>query len=213
MIESATGIILRTRRFTETSLIVHWLTAKLGRLSTVAKGACRPKSPLRGRLDLFYEAEFSFVRSRRSDLHTLREVSLRETHAALREDLAQLRPAAYAVALIEQATEQDSPIPSIYELLTGFLRSLPAAPPRPQQVLAFEFKLLAELGLQPDIGRSRLTLGAKRIVTALATDDWPSVRRLGLSRPQVSELSQFLDGFLLFHLGKIPANRRQALGA
>ena len=37
--ESATGIILRTRPFTETSLIVNWLTAEQGRISTVAKGA------------------------------------------------------------------------------------------------------------------------------------------------------------------------------
>ena len=83
MIETATGLVLRTRPLTETSLIVHWLTPGLGRLATVAKGARRPKSPFRGKLDLFYLADFSFSRSRRSELHTLREVSLRETHSAL----------------------------------------------------------------------------------------------------------------------------------
>ena len=80
MIETATGVVLRTRLLTETSLIVHWLTPGAGRLATVAKGALRPKSPFRGKLDLFYHADFTFSRSRRSDLHTLREVSLRETH-------------------------------------------------------------------------------------------------------------------------------------
>ena len=45
MIESATGMILRTRPLTETSLIVHWLTPDFGRIATVAKGARRPKSP------------------------------------------------------------------------------------------------------------------------------------------------------------------------
>ena len=44
MTENATGIILRTRPLTETSLIVHWLTPELGRLATVAKGARRHKS-------------------------------------------------------------------------------------------------------------------------------------------------------------------------
>ena len=67
MDERATGIILRTRLLTDTSLIVHWLTPDLGRLATVAKGARRPKSPFRGKLDLFYEADFSFARSRRSE--------------------------------------------------------------------------------------------------------------------------------------------------
>src|SRR5215467_6483579 len=115
MTESASGLILRTRRLTETSLIVHWLTPALGRLATVAKGALRPKSPFRGKLDLFYLAEFSFVRSRRSELHTLREASLRATNSALRQDLAYLRQASYCAALVEQTTEMDTPLPGVYE--------------------------------------------------------------------------------------------------
>src|SRR5258706_14789866 len=105
MIESATGLVLRIRPLTETSLIVHWLTPTLGRLATVAKGARRPKSPFRGRLDLFYLADFSFSRSRSSELHNLREVAIREAHSFLRQDIAYLRQAAYCVNLIEQATE------------------------------------------------------------------------------------------------------------
>ena len=53
MIESATGLILRIRPLTETSLIVHWLTPEFGRVATVAKGARRPKSPFAGKLDIF----------------------------------------------------------------------------------------------------------------------------------------------------------------
>src|SRR5216683_912002 len=105
MDERTTGLILRTRPLTETSLIIHWLTPDFGRLATVAKGARRPKSPFAGKLDLFYLADFSFQRSRRSELHNLREVSLRELHAALRQDLGRLQQACYATALVEQSTE------------------------------------------------------------------------------------------------------------
>src|SRR2546426_12095054 len=94
--ERSSGIIVRTRLLTETSLIVHWVTPEFGRIATVAKGARRPKSPFRGKLDLFYEADFSFLRSRRSDLHTLKEAVLRQTHPSLRRDLARLQQAAYA---------------------------------------------------------------------------------------------------------------------
>src|SRR5580698_1765592 len=114
MTESTHGIILRTRPLTETSLIVHWLTPDLGRIATVAKGARRPKSPFAGKLDLFYAADFSFSRSRQSDLHNLREASLRETHAALREDILKLQQAGYAAAFIEQATEMEAPLPEIF---------------------------------------------------------------------------------------------------
>src|ERR1043165_6762795 len=103
MDERTSGLVLRTRPFTETSLIVNWLTPDLGRLSTVAKGARRPKSPFRGKLDLFYLADFTFQRSRRSELHTLCEVSVLELHEPLRRELAHLQQAAYGAALVEQS--------------------------------------------------------------------------------------------------------------
>lgn len=210
MTDRDTGIVLRTRRFTETSLIVHWLTPGFGRLNTVAKGALRPGSPFRGRLDLFYEADFSFVRSRRSELHTLREAILRETHPALRQDLEYLRQASYAAALIEQTTEQETPLPAIFELARQFLKALTLAPPRPQTVFAFELKLLIELGLQPDWETSRLTPGARQLARAFAESDWPAVARLRPSTAQTAEMRQFLHGFLVFHLGKIPKGRDAA---
>ncbi|MCC6823333.1 MAG: DNA repair protein RecO, partial [Verrucomicrobia subdivision 3 bacterium] len=112
MTEAATGLILRTRALTETSLIVNWLTPNLGRISTVAKGARRPKSAFAGKLDLFYAADFTFQRSRRSDLHTLREIKLRETHPALRHEIGYLQQAAYCSKLVEQTTETETPLPA-----------------------------------------------------------------------------------------------------
>src|SRR5688572_33287793 len=101
MDERTTGVVLRTRPLTESSLIVHWLTPELGRVGTIAKGARRPKSPFAGKMDLFYTAEFMFARSRRSDLHILREVSLQATRDVLRRDLSYLHQAAYCSRLIE----------------------------------------------------------------------------------------------------------------
>ena len=207
MVERTQGLILRTRPLAETSLIVQWLTPGAGRIATVAKGARRPNSPFRGKLDLFYLADFSFSRSRRSDLHTLREVLLRETHAALREQLAYLRQACYCAALIEQTTETETPLPMSFRLMTDLLNHLPKQPPQPQTIFTFELKLLNELGLKPDLAKSKLTPGAKGIASALSATDWPAVSRLKLSEAQVTELRQFLHGFLIFHLGRIPNGR------
>jgi len=211
MIESATGLILRTRPLTETSLIVHWLTPHFGRMATVARGARRAKSPFLGRLDLFYLADFSFSRSRQSGLHALREVSLRDPQSALRQDIHRLRQAAYAAAFIEQATETETPLPGVFELVTGFLDYLCHHPPGPQMVFAFELKLLHELGLQPDLYKLKLTPGAKQIIRSLAQGDWPAVLRLRLTPTQTEELTQFLHGFLIFHLGRLPRGRAGAL--
>jgi DNA repair protein RecO (recombination protein O) len=211
MDEKSTGLILRTRPLTETSLIVHWLTPEAGRIATVAKGARRPKSPFRGKLDLFHLADFSYVRSRRSELHVLREVSLRGTHRALREDLHLLRQAAYCALLLEQATETDTPLPGIFRLMTDLLASMPRLPAGPLPVLAFESKLLAETGLQPDPAQSRLSHGARQGLQKLASAEWDLLARLKLSPDQIAELSQFLHGFLLWHHGRLPAGRAAAL--
>lgn len=209
MIESATGLVLRIRSLTETSLIVHWLTPGLGRLATVAKGARRPKSPFRGKLDLFYLADFSFLRSRRSELHTLREAVVRESHAFLRRDLVSLEQASYAAALTEQTTETETPLPGIFSLVTSFLTHLGEQPAQAQSVLGFELKLLEELGMQPDLERTRLNPGTRQVATALREGGWPPAARL--SEPQLTELSEFLHGFLIYHLGKIPKGRASAL--
>ena len=211
MIETATGLVLRTRPLTETSLIVQWLTPILGRIATVAKGARRAKSPFRGKLDLFYLADFSFNRSRRSELHTLCEVGLRETHAALRQELGYLQQASYCAALIEQVTETETPLPAVFELMIGFLEHLPGRLPEPQTIFAFELKLLNELGLKPDLVKSRLTEGSKQLVKVLAETDWQAIMRLRPSDAQVTELRQFLHGFLIYHLGRIPSGRSAAL--
>jgi DNA repair protein RecO (recombination protein O) len=209
--QRASGIILRTRLLTETSLIVHWLTPDLGRIATVAKGARRPKSTFRGKLDLFYHADFSFSRSAKSELHNLREVMLRETHSALREDYLRLQQASYAVALIELTTETETPVPQIYELMLFFLRELTLAPTDTGHVFAFELKLLEELGFAPDLNDSRLSAGTKQIAVKLAADDWEQLRRLRPSPQQSEELRQFLHGFLIYHLGKLPRGRAEAL--
>ncbi len=209
--QRATGIILRTRPLTETSLIVNWLTADHGRISTVAKGARRPKSPFAGKLDLFYEADFNFQRSRRSELHTLREVVVRQTHPALREDIGRLQQACHASALIEQTTETESPLPEIHALLAGFLNHLPQQTPRPRNIFAFELKLLHALGLEPDMAETKLPADTQQLVVGLLETPWEELDTLRATAAQARAVQQFLHGFLIFHLGKIPNGRSSAI--
>ncbi|MDB6068263.1 MAG: recO [Pedosphaera sp.] len=211
MTETTTGLILRTRPLTDTSLIIHWLTPDFGRLATVAKGARRPKSPFAGKLDLFYLAEFSFQRSRRSELHQLREVSLRETHAPIRLKMEYLQQASYCAALVEQTTEMETPLPEIFSLLTAFLKHISKQPPQPQTLFAFEIKLLSELGLQPDLEKDKLSPDLKQILRILLVSEWPALSRLKLSPSQVTSLRQYLHGFLVYHLGKIPITRSRLI--
>jgi DNA repair protein RecO (recombination protein O) len=177
----------------------------------VAKGARRPKSPFRGQIDLFHLAELSFARSGRSELHTLREVRLLESHAALRPELAYLQQASYCAALIEQTTETESPLPVLYAQFTGLLGEMPRHRARPGTIFAFEMKLLDDLGLKPDLARTALSAGVRQLLEKFAAEDWPALFRLRLSAAQEAEVQNFLHGFLIYHLGKLPRGRSAAL--
>src|SRR5882757_5258033 len=103
-VNSTRGILLRKRRLSDTSLIVSWCTDSMGVIQTVARGARRPKSPFAGRLDLFFEAELSIAISRKSKLHTLREVAIVNPFAGIRTNHLRTRTASYFVELIEICT-------------------------------------------------------------------------------------------------------------
>ncbi|HAV61840.1 MAG TPA: DNA repair protein RecO [Verrucomicrobiales bacterium] len=211
MEERAKGLILRTRPLTETSLIVHWLTADAGRIATVAKGARRPKSAFRGKLDLFFMADFTFARSRRSELHTLREVRLTETHAPLRRDLDLLQQAAYAAGFVERATERETPVPEVFDLMRGFLGALADHPWRMDSVLWFELKLLAALGMQPDVDEARVSQRTRSLMREVLVGDWNAAFQTAPDPGQVKEFVHFLHGFLIYHFDRLPAGRSAAL--
>jgi DNA repair protein RecO (recombination protein O) len=201
---------LRIRPLTDTSLIVHWLTRDLGRLATVAKGARRLKSPLAGKLDLFFLVDFSFVRSRRSELHILREAVLQQTYPALRREWRYLQQASYCAALIEHYTETQTPVPGLFDLLYGLLDYLPHQPPQTLTVLAIELKFLADAGLQPDLDRAPLSPGSRQLFNRMISADWPVIGRLRPTALQLNEMANFLEAFLRNQLGGVLRTRPEA---
>lgn len=192
---------------------MHWLTAEPGRIATVAKGARQPKSPFAGKLDLAYECDLSFQRARRGDLHLLREVTLTNPRPQLRTDYNYLTQIAYAVALAEQMTETDTPLPEVYELFAAFLGHLPRQAAQPRNVYAFELKLLASQGLEPDLSENPLSAGAAHLVQDLLALDWPDIARLRATAADVRGVRHFLHRHLVAHTGKLLDGRAAALGS
>ena len=145
--ESTAAILLRRTKFSDTSLIVAWLTRDHGKIKTMARGALRPKSAFAGMIDLFFETEIAFVRSSRSELHTLREVVLQNPFEGLRKDYTRVELAAYFVELLELMTELDHPVPELFDLLHRALGYLENATPDRRALLHFENELARLLGI------------------------------------------------------------------
>ena len=145
--ESTKAILLRKRKLSDTSLIISWCTSSLGCVQTVARGARRPKSPFAGKLDLFFETEIQIARSRKSNLHTLREVSLITPFAGIREGYTRMQAASYFVELIEICTESDHDEPELFVLLQRAFGFLSANEPTLRAIAHFETELARIAGV------------------------------------------------------------------
>jgi DNA repair protein RecO (recombination protein O) len=146
-VQSTAAILLRRRKFSDTSLIVSWCTESLGCIQTVAKGARRAKTPFAGKLDLFFETEISIVPSRKSTLHTLTEVVLRNPFAGIRNNYLRTQVAAYFVELIEICTERDHHEPELFGLLRRAFGYLNVNDPDLRAVSHFETELARITGV------------------------------------------------------------------
>lgn len=131
---------------------MHWCTAEHGIIRTVARGARRPASPFAGKLDLFYSAELEWVPAKRSDLHTLREVSVTDFRQGLQSSWLRVLCAAYFVKLLESVAESGTPLESLHDLLRRALDYLTLSEPNRKAVLHFERELARDLGIHGEPG-------------------------------------------------------------
>lgn len=145
--QSTEAIVIRITRLTETSLIVHWFTKSHGLVKTVAKGAKRAKSPFNGQIDLFFSGEINFSHSRQGDLHTLREVAIRQWREGLRRNYTTTLLAAYCCQLLEMAVEPEHPDPDLHDLLNRALDHLDTTEPTVRALHHFESELARLLGV------------------------------------------------------------------
>ena len=157
--ETTNALLLRKTKLTETSLIITWFTASFGLMKTVAKGARNPKSKFAGVLDLFFDCEIQFSRSRRSELHILREAVLRDPHEGLRTNHERVALAAYFVELLELVTEPNHPSPELHHLLDRALGFLNANPASRRAMLHFESELARLLGIRNANATAAVAIG------------------------------------------------------
>jgi len=106
-----------------------------------------PQSPFAGKLDLFFEADIAIAPSRKSNLHTLTEVALRNPFAGIRKNYLRTQTAAYFVELIEVCTERDHHEPELFALLRRAFGYLDRSEPNLRAVSHFEAELARITGV------------------------------------------------------------------
>jgi len=155
---STEAILIRTTRLTDTSLIVHWFSESDGLIKTVAKGALRPKSPFAGKLDLFFSGEILASRSPKSELHSLREVSISNWREGLRRSYPVAQMAGYFCQLVELGVEPCHADRPIFDLLQRALNYLDAGEADLRAMRHFEKRFAEILGVLQEGGNAEKSL-------------------------------------------------------
>ena len=143
------ALVLRAWDVFETSTVATVFTRELGKVSGLAKGARRLKSPMQGGLDLLAVSDIVLLHKASDALDLIIEAAPVERFATLRRDLAALYAGYYVAELLSDLTDFHDPHPRLFDAATVTLRHLGDQSLRPRRVFRFELACLRELGLMP----------------------------------------------------------------
>ncbi|MDA8441137.1 MAG: DNA repair protein RecO [Peptococcaceae bacterium] len=165
---STDAIVIRSRDYAEADKIITLFSQDLGKIQAIAKGARKPKSKLRGGIQLFTYAAFQLYKGK--SLDTVTQVEPKESFFGLLTDLERLSYANYMAELVDAAVLENENGQEIFLLTLTCLYLLQASTSPKVVIRSFELKLLQLLGYQPQVeeclGCGQTTTGGKNYLSA-----------------------------------------------
>ena len=149
MSEKTIGIIVRLVEFSESSCIVTLLTKDFGKITALAKGARRRKSPFEGALDLLSVSRIVFLHKTSDALDLLTEAKLERRFRSASSDLNRLYAGYYVAELVNAMTDEADSHPGLFELADDVLCELDRGESVCEQVFRLEIGALKLLGHKP----------------------------------------------------------------
>ena len=212
------AICLEIRPWSRTSHVVRWMTPE-GPVTTVVKGAVRPKSAFLGQYDLNYTCEIVYYSRTKGELHALRECSPLSTRENLRSSYRSLVLAEHMRAQVAALAPHGGESESWHAVLSDALDSLCAgAADSPRRLVAellgFELKILTLSGLSPEIeaesgsfslrGERQMPISQE---VARCIDEPKAEKNIQI----LLDAARAIGVFYAFHLDSAPEVRRTVL--
>lgn len=147
--EKTEAIVVRTVPWSETSSVVTLFTREFGKVTAVAKGARRLKSPFENALDLLAKSHVVFIAKSNDALDILTEAKLIRRFRSGQRALFPLYCGYYLAELAHVFTENHMRLPGVFESLDESLVNLDEMQDPAKIVLGFELKFLSQLGHLP----------------------------------------------------------------
>ena len=151
--EKSTAIVLRVIEFSETSVIVTLMTRDFGKITALAKGARRRKSPFEAALDVLSICRIVFLHKKSQAMDLLTEAKLERRFRRASTDLERLYAGYYVAEILSALTDQADPHPELYDVATKAIVALDTDAAVPETLLRFELGALRMLGHTPMLDR------------------------------------------------------------
>ncbi len=168
--EKTEGIVLRVIEFSETSCIVTLMTRDFGKITAMAKGARRPKSPFEAALDVLALCRIVFLHKTSGAMSLLTEAKLDRRFRSSSTNLKRLYAGYYVVELLNVLTDEGDSNSELFDLAVKTIYLIDSDQIEDNQLnqhlLEFELRALDLLGHLPMLtrcvscGREKTTLAA-----------------------------------------------------
>lgn len=198
--EKTWGIVLRTVAFSETSVVATVFTRDFGKITGLAKGARRPKSPFESALDLMSLIRVVFLRKSTDALHLFTEARLERRFRIAAVDLDRYYAGSHVLNLLLEFTDDGDSHPEVFDAAATTICRIDQNWELADCLVWFELQLFKHLGHFPmldvcavcgqEVARTgRLPFGylaggvlcaacrpGQRHVVSLSRDGWQSLR-------------------------------------
>jgi len=147
----AKGFVLRNRPLGEADRLVTCFTLELGKVSGVAKGAAKLRSRFGSSLQPLSLIRLVLFGKETHSLYRIDHTDILASFQTLRDDWEKLRPALYAVELVDALVAESDPQSRVFSLLEALLTAMTQGWASQLDVLLrlFEVRLLTLLGYGP----------------------------------------------------------------
>lgn len=147
--EKTIAIVVRIIEFSESSCIVTLMTRDFGKITVLAKGARRRKSPFEGALDLLSISRIVFLHKKSESLDLMTEARLERRFRSASIDLDRLYAGMYVVELLTAMTDEGDPHPELYDFAEQSIQRIDEGVSLADTLIRFELGSLSTLGHKP----------------------------------------------------------------
>ena len=145
------GIILKTRKYSESSKLLTVYTREFGRVNALAKGARKLKSRFGSSLEVFTESRFLLYNQPMAGLYVVSQSQILSSHEGLYSVAGKFAAASVMADFLYTHTVQGEKNEELYQFFRGSLKALELSDSPQNVLLSFMLKYLSLAGYQPNL--------------------------------------------------------------